>query len=240
MHELVPCKKGWRRWQCLQCDRSFTHWNQGVVSICPNVQQKQQTKVPSPNMRVQLANQWWEEARGQCAAEQASFLDQLNKLSFLNNQERLRQTNQSSPQKPFGCIPMVEVAPAEIKIWWSCSLCDFKVLDGPASSDKSRRRKHHLQSVHGIRNVQPLSRQGFTVAPAIHASHNTVKKRWARRVEEFRARQWAGSHDIATEACSISFSQCKSGKTLQFPRYRCKRDQWRFSCFSLCSASSKT
>lgn len=223
MHELVPCKKGWRRWQCLQCDRSFTHWNQGVVSICSNAQRKQQTKVPSPDMRVQLANQWWEEARRQCTADQASSLNHLNQISFLNNQERLRQANQPCPQKPFGGIPMVKIDPAEVKTWWSCSLCDFKVLDGPASSEKSRRRKHHLQSVHGIRNVRPLSRQGLTVAPAIHASHNTVKKRWVRRVEEFRARQWAGSHDIATEACSISFSQCKSGKTLQFPRYRCQR-----------------
>ena len=222
LHELVPCQKGWRRWQCLQCDQSFTHWNPAIVSMCNKVEHNH-AKIPPSEKKIRLANQWWEKACEQHAADHQSYLDQLNKISFLNNQERLRQTTQSSPQKPFGGIPLVATDPDATKTWWSCSLCEFKILDVIASSEKSRKRKQHLQNVHGICNVRPLSRQGFTGASAIHASQNTVKKRWVRRVEEFRVRRWAGSHDIATDACSISFTQCKSGKTLQFPRYKCRR-----------------
>ena len=158
----------------MRCDRSFTHWNQGIISLCSKMEFNE-AKVPSPEKRVQLANQWWEKACLQYDADHKSFLDQLNKISFLNNQERLRQTCQSSPQKLFGGIPIVAADHGVTKTWWSCSFCDFKILDDTASSEKSRKRKQHLQNVHGVHNVRPLSKQGFTVAAAIHASQSTVK-----------------------------------------------------------------
>ena len=168
LHELAPCQKGWRRWQCLRCDRSFTHWNQGIISLCSKMEFNE-AKVPSPEKRLQLANQWWEKACLQYAADHKSFLDQLNKISFLNNQERRRQTCQSSPRKLFGGIPIVAADHGITKTWWSCSFCEFKILDDTAPSEKSRKRKQHLQNAHGVRNVRPLSKQGFTVAAAIHA-----------------------------------------------------------------------
>lgn len=222
MHQLIPCRKGWRIWQCKTCGHSFTHWNKAVLSCCDAGSASASSKRPTESKRLQLANKWWEQAKEQCATEASACLDLLNKFSFLNNQERLNKSKSlSSPPKLFGGLPLVPANPSGPQIWWSCSLCSFKICGSP--KNKSWVRKRHLQTMHNIEKVPRLSAQGLAAAKSIQASQSAVKERWLRRVALFRRKAWAGSHDIEEEPCCVTLSRCKSGKTLQFPRYKCKR-----------------
>ena len=74
--------------------------------------------------------------------------------------------------------------------------------------------------MHNIEKMPRLSAQGLAAAKSIQASQSAVKERWLRRVALFRRKAWAGSHDIEEEPCCVTLSRCKSGKTLQFPRYK--------------------
>ena len=62
MHELTPVNIGWRRWKCQSCNESFTHWNKGVQTLCSASNAAGAAKVPNPDKRLELANQWWDQA----------------------------------------------------------------------------------------------------------------------------------------------------------------------------------
>lgn len=227
MHALSPCRVAGRSgWQCQNCNNSWARWDRAVVSACSVGSAKPAkpvAKVPSPEAKLQLANQWWEQVQSEHARTLEASQAQLNSFSFLNNQERLsRRKRLPSPQKLFGGIPLVPSSDEGAMIWWSCSLCDFKVAKGSGASAK---RKHHLQTVHNIENVPRLSQQGFSSVKRVQASQSSVQKRWRRRVEEFQKHPWPGSHDIESDPCDVTVSVCQSGKTNRFSRYRCKRCQ---------------
>ena len=161
------------------------------------------SKVPNPDKRLQLVNQWWAQALKETAKEKADSQDLLNRFSFLNNQKRFILTNSlPSPPKLFGGTPLVpsEEVGSQPQIWWSCSLCNFKVSQSVPSSGRSYKRKKHLQNVHGCPKVPPIARQGFAVR-SVQASQSVVKQRWEHRVSEFRKRAWAGSHEIDSKPC---------------------------------------
>ena len=225
MHELTPVNIGWRRWKCQSCNKSFTHWNIGVQTLCSASNAAGAAKVPNPDKRLKLANQWWDQALKQSAKEKADSQEMLNRFSFLNNQQRLSLTKGlPSPPKLFGGIPLVpsEQDGGQPTTWWSCTLCDFKISHIGSSSDRSRKRTNHLKKAHGLQKVPPIARQGFAVR-AVQASQSVVKRRWEHRIAEFRKRAWVGSHDIEAKPSCVTLYTCKSGKVLQYPRYRCKR-----------------
>lgn len=225
LHQLTPVSIGWRRWQCQACKESFTHWNRGVQSLCSTSTAAGRSKLPNIDKRLQLANQWWAQAVDQIAKDKVKNQDLLNHFSFLNNQKRLSLAcSLSSPPKLFGGIPLVpsEVVGGQPQVWWSCSMCNFKIFDSVPPSGRSYKRNQHLRNVHGYSKVPPIPKQGFAIR-AVQASQSVVKQRWEHRVAEFQKRAWAGAHDIDSKAVCVTTYTCKSGKVLQYPRYQCKR-----------------
>ena len=194
LHQLIPCKKGYGWWQCLQCPRSFCKWKYAVTSHCPKNLGSTKGKAPSQERCVKMANKWWAQAQTQCTAEQQKCQELLNNWSFLNNQERLRrETKARSRPQLFGGIPAVPPEPTHSRVWWSCHLCDFQVVEGRQKSS-SQARRLHLQKVHGFDTIPPLSRKGLSNFPSVQASVFVVQKRWRQQLEIFKQRAWAGAH----------------------------------------------
>lgn len=225
LHQLIPCKKGYGWWQCLQCSRSFCKWKYAVTSHCPKNLGSTKGKAPSQERCVKMANKWWAQAQTQCTAEQQKCQELLNNWSFLNNQERLRrETKARSRPQLFGGIPAVPPEPTHSRVWWSCHLCDFQVVEGRQKSS-SQARRQHLQKVHGFDTIPPLSRKGLSNFPSVQASVFVVQKRWRQQLEIFKQRAWAGAHVLEPDPSYVHMLTSSNGRTYQVPYFRCQQCQ---------------
>ena len=96
----------------------------------------------------------------------------------------------------------------------------FKIPNNGSWAKKDGARRYHLKTKHtnASGDVPSDPRGGFNQVPGVLASRDAVKRRWARKLEEFRKVLWPGAHDIETDPAVVKVSVNKtSGKTYQTP-----------------------
>ena len=144
-------------------------------------------KLPTVGVRKKKWKSWWAQAGQVVSNNERAQTKELNKFHFL--QEQKRQSHSHVTERPplFHGIPVVASQPLPTDLWWSCSLCTFKILES-CTKRKSRKRMNHLMNVHHIRKSDAyLLNKGWNQPNSRIASAEAVRRRWKKQLERFKA-----------------------------------------------------
>ena len=209
---------------CTICHETFTTWNKVPSNSCPQ-NAKGSVKTISGTQKRKLWTTWYTQAQKHAKEYIKQCSKDLIETMFKVNQAANDSRWPAEPPKPLGGLPCI--APEFIpEVWWTCKFCGFKIPNNGSWAKKDGARRYHLKTKHtnASGNIPGNHRGGLNQAPGILASRDAVKRRWARKLEEFRKVLWPGAHDIETDPAVVKVSVNKtSGKTYQNPRYRCRK-----------------